>query len=409
VVTISGDGKEPAMGRSGEPCRRYLTSPRPWLILVIVAALWGANPLRSEAQDSIGYSPASGHAAVIAQGVVAMPAGDVVWRTVRARALESDAAPFEERALGFVLATSGPLLLTDQATGNQVRLGIGEAVLVEAGTVQRRASLAGQPMDYLSLELTPIDAPVLPEGATVLQPGAPFTSPTGLRDLDLLADAMTTGETLAVPDTGASSVILVTDGAAEVAQPGAEPVVLLAGESAGFSGAFEVGPAATGGVGSASFVVALIGPEVPPPPATVAEGTPATVAEPSATATVGVETGQTGSISVQIFDCPPGMTADALEPAECAPAEADFDVTVAGAALGGPLTLADAILAGDIYTWENLPAGDYVIAEALLPPGYDSYILDAPGATGSVAAGFRVTLDPATSPLAVRIYNFAAA
>lgn len=400
------------MGRSGEPSRRYPAFPRLWLVLALVAALWGAFPLHSAAQDP-GYAPASGHAAVIAQGVVAMPAGDVVWRTVRARALALDAAPFEERALGFVLATGGPLLLTDQATGKQVRLGMGEAALVDAGTVQRRASVTGQPVDYLSLELAPVDAPAPSDGAVVLQPGDPFAAPLGLRDLDLLGDSMTTGESLAIPATGASSVILVTAGTAEIGQSDAEPVILLAGEAASFSGEFAVGPAATGGIGSASFVIVLIGPEVPPPPGPTAEGTSVTVtetgAEPYATATVlQTETAtQPGSISVQIFSCPPGMTVDSLDPAACPPAEADFDVTLAGAALTGPLTLADASFEGEIFIWENLPAGEYVIAEALLPPGYDSYLLVAPDATGSMAAGFRVTLDPAGVPLPVRIFNFA--
>lgn len=441
------------MGRSGDPCRRYLAEwssipgasasrlttratpasplqawrlpkvfpaqkpvatflviPRLWLVLAIFAALWGVNPLQSNAQDDADYSPASGHAAVIAQGVVAMPSGDVVWRTVRARALAPEGAPFEERALGFVLATGGPLLLTDQATGRQIRLGTGEAALVDAATVQRRSSLTGQPVDYLSLDLSPVDAPAPLDGAVVLQPGEPFAAPSGLRDLDLLGDAMTTGETLSVPNTGASSVILVTAGAAEIGQSGAEPVILLAGEAASFSGEFEVGPAATGGVGSASFVIALIGPEVPPPALGVVEASPTVTEpqlEPSATAAAQETASQTGSIAVQVFACPPGMTADSLDAAACIPAEVDFDVTLAGAALEGPLTLADATLAGDAFTWENLPAGDYVIAEALLPTGYDSYVLDAPGATGSAATGFRVTLDPAGSPLPVRIYNFA--
>jgi hypothetical protein len=339
-----------------------------------------------------------------------MPAGDVVWRTVRARAPGLEEAPFAQRALGFVLATGGPLLLTDQASGKQVRLGMGEAALVVEGTVQQRASLAGQPVDYLSLELTSVDAPAPADGAIVLQPGDPFAAPAGLRDLDLLSDSMTTGETLPVPDTGANNVILVTDGAAEIARSGAEPLVLLAGEAASFSGALEVGPAATGGVGSTSFVIAMIGPEVPPPALGTAVASPAVTGpevEPSATAPAQQVESQTGAISVQVFSCPPGMDAGSLDATACTPADPEFDVTLAGEALDGPLTLADANQDGNFYTWEDLPAGDYVIAEALLPPGYDSYLLAATGVTGSMEAGFRVTVDPANSPLAVRIYNFA--
>ena len=400
------------MGYPGMLHGRYLASARLVYILVIVALVRAAIPISSAAQDDGRYSPASGHAAVIAQGVMTLPAGDVVWRTVRARAVEREAAPFEQRALGFVLATDGSLLLTDQETGKQVRLGTGEAALVGEGTVQQRASLTGQPVDYLSLELTSTDAPAPSDGAIVLQPGAPFSSPSGLRDLDLVSDVMSTGETLSIPGTGASNVILVTAGAAEVAQSGADPVVLLAGEAASFSGDFSVEPAATGGVGSASIVIAMIGPEVPPPlpgAAVASPAVPGPEAEPSATATTQQPEAKTGAISVQVFSCPPGMTADVLDATACTPAEPDFDVTLAGSSLEGPLTLADATQDGNFYTWEDLPVGDYVLAEELLPPGYDSYLLAATGVTGSMETGFRITVDAANSPLAVRIYNFAAA
>ncbi len=80
---------------------------------------------------------------MIAQGVAALPAGDAVWRTVRTRAPLPAEAPFEERPLGFVLASTGPMLLVDQATGEQVRLGTGEAALTLAGTLQQRTSLGG--------------------------------------------------------------------------------------------------------------------------------------------------------------------------------------------------------------------------------------------------------------------------
>src|SRR5688572_9510568 len=80
------------------------------------------------------FSPASGAAQVIAQGVSPLPAGDAVWRTVRTRAPLPAEAGFEERPLGFVLASAGPLLLVDEATGDQVRLGTGEAAFTPAGT-----------------------------------------------------------------------------------------------------------------------------------------------------------------------------------------------------------------------------------------------------------------------------------
>src|SRR5215207_8229993 len=268
-------------GRRGDAASARKTAPTIVLMLTLVLSLFGVVPAGVVGQADSGFSPASGPAQVIAQGVAALPEGDAVWRTVRTRASLPQDALFEERPLGFVLAPSGPLLLVDQQSGEQVRLGAGEAALVPAGTIQQRSSLGAQPVSYLSIELVGVDAPPPPADATVLQPGQPFLSPAGLHDLDLLSAALVAGEAFTIPDSGAKNVVLITDGAANVGRPGGEAVVLLAGEAASFSGELEVSGAADGG-GEAqdmSFVVGMIGPEVPPPP-TVAE-------TPAATAAVG--------------------------------------------------------------------------------------------------------------------------
>ena len=138
--------------------RGHRVSPRsrvPVLALALVVALLGWIPgavrLVDAQEGDGGFSPASGNAHVIAQGVVALPTGDAVWRTVRTRAALEDASTFEVRPLGFVLATGGPLLLVDGESGEQVRLGTGEATLVDAGTMQRRSSL-GAASGQLSLD-----------------------------------------------------------------------------------------------------------------------------------------------------------------------------------------------------------------------------------------------------------------
>ena len=132
------------------------------LVIALAFSLFGVIPSGAARQGDSGFSPASGPAQVIAQGVVALPEGDAVWRTVRTRALLPQDALFEERPLGFVLASSGPLLLVDQESGEQVRLGAGEAAIVPAGTVQQRSSLGAQPVSYLSIELVGVDAPPPP-------------------------------------------------------------------------------------------------------------------------------------------------------------------------------------------------------------------------------------------------------
>jgi hypothetical protein len=321
-------------------------------------------------------------------------------------------APFEERPLGFVFAASGPLLLVDSATGEQVRLGIGEAALVAAGTAQQRSSLAEQPVSYLTIELVPADAAPPPAGATVLQPGQPFPVPAGWHDLDLLRDTLAAGETYALPDSGAKNVILITDGAANVARPGGSPVVLIAGEAASFSGALDVAvaPADSGGEERVSFLIAVIGPELPPP--AVAAETPApepTAPAPTAPAPPAASPAAsgTGSIALQVFACPPGMTAATLAAAACAPAGSDFEVSLSSEGRAAPLTLADATSAGDSFTWSGLPYGDYLLAQTVLPAGATSYVVAARGASGNSETGYRLTLDPAQPDVSVRIYNLA--
>src|SRR5215218_9498139 len=237
------------------------------LVLSLVFSLFGDISSGAARQADSGFSPASGPAQVITQGVVALPEGDSVWRTVRTRALLPQDAPFEERPLGFVLASSGPLLLVDQGTGEQVRLGTGEAAIVPAGTIQQRSSLGAQPVSYLSIELVSVDAAPPPPDTTVLQPGQPFPSPAGRHDLDLLSASLVAGEAFTIPDSGAKNVVLITDGAANVGRPGGEAVVLLAGEAASFSGELEISGAAddSGDAQDVSLVVGMIGPEVPPP------------------------------------------------------------------------------------------------------------------------------------------------
>jgi hypothetical protein len=391
------------------------------LVLALLFSLFGVTTPGAAWQADSGYSPASGPAQVIAQGVVALPAGDVVWRTVRTRALLPADAPFEERPLGFVLASSGPLLLADQQSGEQIRLGTSEAALVPAGAVQQRSSLGSQPVSYLSIELVGVDAAPPPADTIVLQPGQPFPSPAGLHDLDLLSATLVPGEAFTIPDSGAKNVVLITNGAANVGRPGGEAVVLLAGEAASFSGELQVSAASDGGAQDVSFVVAIIGPEVPPvaalaetpaPPAAVEEtpAPPPTSEEtPVPPATAAAETPATegqGSITVQVYSCPPGMSAQTVAAAACAPTIEDFDIIVSGESLETPLTLGDATADESAFTWSGLPFGDYLIAEAVLPAGATTYILSARNTTGDPDTGYRVTLDATTPELTVRIYNF---
>jgi hypothetical protein len=374
----------------------------PLLLLAVVLVAPTIAAARQEAQT---YAPGSGAAQVIAQGVVALPAGDVVWRTVRTRAGTLEAAAFEPRPLGFVLATAGPLLLTDDESGAQTRLGTGEAALVRDGTVQRRASLTDDPVSYLSIELVPTDAPSPPDDAIVLQPGQPFASPGGSRDLDLLRAVLTESESIVVPDTGAKNVILVTEGAAGVGRPGGDRVVLLAGEAASFSGELEVAAAPDGGAPQATVVVAMIGPVVPAPPAPAA---PVAEEEQQPAASPPAGAAGLGSIAVQVFSCPPGMDAATLAAAVCAPIESGFEIGVSGASLAAPLTVAQATTGDGSLVWSELPFGAYQLSVPVLPAGATNYVVSARDLSGDPGTGYQIVLDETNPEVMARVYVFTA-
>jgi hypothetical protein len=172
-------------------------------------------------------------------------------------------APFKARPLGFVLASTGPILLVDQASGEQHRLLRGDATLVPGGTMQRRSSLADEPINYFTIELVAVNAPAPPEDAEeaiVLEIEDSFPAPPGLHNLYLLSDTLRSDETYSIPDFGTTNMVFITDGVANIDRPGEEPVILLPGEAASLSGEFQMS-VAPGGEDTMAFVVAIIGPE----------------------------------------------------------------------------------------------------------------------------------------------------
>jgi hypothetical protein len=371
-------------------------------VFLVIALNSAAGPT-AQAQDD--WNPAGGSGLVVAQGVAALPAGDVAWRTARGRALPVAEATFERRALGFVVASGGPLLLIDGERGDVLRLGQGEAAFVLDGALQLRASATDRPVGYLVVELTAADAPSPAGGETVLQPGQPFAAPPGMRDLDLIAANLLSGETLDVPDAGSRNVLLVLDGAATAGPTGGAGATLLAGEAAGFVGPLVVGVAGDGG--GASVVVAAIGPEVVGVPDLPIVDS---LASPVPTTTPGdsdpQEAAVAGSIAVQVFGCPAGMTPETVMPGACVPVADLAEVVLSGGGLPAPLTLADAAPVPDGFTWDGLPAGEYTLALAVLPPGYAAWALAASGAEGDPIAGYRITVSAETPDIAARIYAF---
>jgi hypothetical protein len=226
--------------------RNRQSSSRRWLIFLLVAVL--LTPIGAVVAGQLTTntgSPATGHAQVITQGIAEMAGQDVVWRLVERTALPRAQATFSDQALGFVLASEEPILLTNAVgTGdeNVARLAAGEAFLVNAGTRQKRASMTDQPVTYLSLELVArADVNLVGEGRLVFTTDA-FTAPTGSHDLDLVRDVLAGQEETIIPDSGQSNVILASEGAIDVVPTIGQMRTLQAGEAGIFQGELIIRP-----------------------------------------------------------------------------------------------------------------------------------------------------------------------
>ncbi len=123
-----------------------------------------------------------------------------------------------------------------------------------------------------------------------------------------------------------------------------------------------------------------------------------------------------GSIAVQLRACPAGMSPLDFEPARCASdAEvADLRIFVLGSG-ENRRNLDEATHDGDVFTWDGLPFGEYVLQATGFAPGYDRYLI--PGFSGlnispdlgygvSPNEGFILPLDAAHPAYALDVYVF---
>lgn len=275
-------------GPPGKPGNRRLAiRGRPFALMALLALVVPIVVAAAQQNNLDAPSPASGHASVLAQGIVEFPEGEFVCRVVERVAQPLGSAQYEDQELGFVIATDGPLLLADEVSGvpQQVaRLAVGELYLVQDGTRQRRASVGNDPVTYTVLEIVQASrVDEVGDGELLITTG-PIGTPSGFRDLDLVQDVLAFNERSQVTDAGAGMVILATDGAVEVIPRGGRARTLQEGEIGVFPTGVDVtavaapgGNAKSSGMsalssalghqttqGGASFVACVVGPEVPP-------------------------------------------------------------------------------------------------------------------------------------------------
>ncbi|HQY29933.1 MAG TPA: hypothetical protein PK691_01530 [Thermomicrobiales bacterium] len=393
-------------------------------LMLIPAAITGARTFVT----LNGGSPAVGRAQVITQGIAALPDDNFIMRIVERTAPAYGDAKVGRRALGFALATDEPILITDVSGENNdqfqdmARLAPGEAYMTVGGTKQIRQSLTDQPVTYIGIEFVRPDQGNEVGTGTLLYASDVLSTPNGQRDLDLVRNVLAQSDTGEVPDTGGSVLVLATDGAIDIIAGTAPSVHLNAGESAVFSSAdLQIKPADGSAYGlpdnqlasltntlnlqtddpTAGYVVVVIGPEVPKtgetPTATEApSATAEATLEASATTVDAVPTDTaapaTGSIGVQAYLCPSGVTETDATSGNCTILPDGWAASVSGNGIS--IGTADASRIDFSYYFNELPLGTYTLEPTAYPRLAKSYVVQQ--SNGIV--GNAIQLD-ATQPI----------
>ena len=364
------------------------------LLALVVGSVPGLGVAFGQSEDA--PSPALGGASVIAQGVTALPVGDVGWR-VRLASTATASDRTARDVPGFILVDQGALLVNDLDAGRQSRLAASEATFLPAQATYREAPLGTAPAASYRIELVAANDINDAGDDQLAFIGEPFTSPGGTRDLDLVREVLDADESvdLELESYAAPALLLVTSGTVELVpagNPEAAPVRLPAGQGAGLGGNVTVSAAD----GEATFVTAVIGPEVLLDLAQEAPA-PTPTATPAATPTL-----EAASLVVQALSCPVAYEGTDYA-ADCAEPLADiaFDLTAATGSSGQATTGADGTvtfvdLAPDTYTLTGGVPGEFAnqvvqcAADAGSVPSSPSQT-DAPGATLTLDDGDAVT------------------
>ena len=282
-----GSSDRSAPIRTGARNTRTRTIMASACLTVLLAASTAA---RAFLQSPDEPSPATGTAQVVAQGVMPIDAGDLVWQIVeRTGPLPANAATLTSD-LGFLIVESGVLLVEDRTSGVQVRLPAGEAMATDARDEQIRIGLGADAAIYRELTLVGAATASGAEDENLLFRSDPFTGPGARHDVDLVQDTLAAGTQMAIPAGALPTLVLVRTGAADIAMESGDIISLGAGEAVSLPGSLQVTAAGEG----ADIAAVSVGPSVPPlaqAAATPAAGRQISEA-PDATATAAAQTAQ---------------------------------------------------------------------------------------------------------------------
>ncbi len=242
------------MAKTSEDMLKTTAARASVLALSAIIALSTMAAAMAQALGPAGPSPASGAAAVIAQGVYTVPDGEHVWQVSMFTA-ESEMEPITVASPVFVLAHTTPLLVTDETSGQRQRIANGEATYLHPGQTVRLETF-GPPDDFMMIELTPRSAESAGSEPLV---GQSFLPLTGERDLDLVRDVLNEGEQSQLPEGAGHTLVHGISGQIMASTGSESEMPIAAGDIAEFDGPVSFTGAADDSVYVAAYIGAVIG------------------------------------------------------------------------------------------------------------------------------------------------------
>jgi hypothetical protein len=227
-----------------------------------------------------GPSPATGHASIVASGIVSFEEGLSRWHVTRHTA-ETGGQPFQSSQVGFVIAENTPLLVTFEEAGLRSRLVEGEALAVPAGT-SFIVETFGAPDTFVFLQVLAEGDAQLGNSTDRILTSASFDVPTEMYDADLIRDVLAEDESWMVLGGAIPTTVFVLRGEVEVSN-GRTTTVLQSSESAMFNGEVTTTAIADGSVVYAAYVGSTVPAPATPEPVVTEAATPAAATPAPAT------------------------------------------------------------------------------------------------------------------------------
>src|SRR5215208_5028052 len=370
------------------------------IALVLACALCslpGLSIVAQALQSGEIFSPASGHAQVIAQGVAAMP-GEAAWRVVFHSVDPGGAAELSSGGPGFILVDTGGVVVEEGE--RSALLAPAEAVFHTSPT-SRLIPVGERPTGVFAIDLVPPEVVDDAGDGIPVYAGDPFPAPSQTRDIDLVRDLLEPGESTTVIGNESPVLVLVTLGAVRAEATDGSAASLRVGEAATFSG--DVVLTAEGQVPS-TVIAAVIGRE---PPGAAVAATPGATPVPAST----------GSVQVTVYACPPLVEPNQASPGRCLrdPEAVALELALDdGAALRdvGPSTERQGL-----PTWVGLAGGDYILRAISFKEGFERFFVrglqgiggsGVDGFSASGPGGYLIPITAGTADYALDVYVFAA-